>query len=128
MATPGVTGAVVWDSGVVLAKFLEHAADSQQLLLRRASGRPRIRMRPGGVRRRGSGSRSLYGAMILTMNWFGSHCPISAGPRNAFFDALFKAVGSINIIAEDLGVITKDVVQLRKSIGAPGMAVLQFGS
>ncbi|CAL5084182.1 unnamed protein product [Urochloa decumbens] len=49
-----------------------------------------------------------------------------AGPRNAFFDALFKAVGSINIIAEDLGVITEDVVQLRKSIGAPGMAVLQF--
>ncbi|KAH0851032.1 hypothetical protein HID58_095032, partial [Brassica napus] len=30
------------------------------------------------------------------------------------------------IIAEDLGVITKDVVELRKSIGAPGMAVLQF--
>ena len=26
------------------------------------------------------------------------------------------------------GVITEDVVQLRKSIGAPGMAVLQFGS
>ena len=58
MATPGVTGAVVWDSGVVLAKFLEHAVDSQQLLLRdaRASGRPRIRMRPGGVRRRAAGS------------------------------------------------------------------------
>ncbi|KAK3128140.1 hypothetical protein QOZ80_6BG0457500 [Eleusine coracana subsp. coracana] len=34
MATPGVTGAVVWDSGVVLAKFLEHAVDSRQLLLR----------------------------------------------------------------------------------------------
>lgn len=49
-----------------------------------------------------------------------------AGPRNAFFDAIFKAVGSINIIAEDLGVITEDVVQLRKTIGAPGMAVLQF--
>ncbi|GJN10946.1 hypothetical protein PR202_ga29096 [Eleusine coracana subsp. coracana] len=49
-----------------------------------------------------------------------------AGPRNAFFDALFKAVGKINIIAEDLGVITEDVVELRKSIGAPGMAVLQF--
>ncbi|TVU37764.1 hypothetical protein EJB05_11098, partial [Eragrostis curvula] len=49
-----------------------------------------------------------------------------AGPRNAFFDALFKAVGRINIIAEDLGVITEDVVELRKSIGAPGMAVLQF--
>lgn len=26
------------------------------------------------------------------------------------------------------GVITEDVVQLRKSIGAPGMAVLQFGN
>ncbi|KAI4319264.1 hypothetical protein MLD38_032886 [Melastoma candidum] len=25
---PGVTGAVVWDSGVVLGKFLEHAVDS----------------------------------------------------------------------------------------------------
>lgn len=30
------------------------------------------------------------------------------------------------IIAEDLGVITPDVVQLRQDIGAPGMAVLQF--
>ncbi|NP_001167823.1 4-alpha-glucanotransferase DPE1, chloroplastic/amyloplastic-like [Zea mays] len=49
-----------------------------------------------------------------------------AGPRNSFFDTLFKAVGRIDIIAEDLGVITEDVVQLRKSIGAPGMAVLQF--
>ncbi|RRT73817.1 hypothetical protein B296_00025006 [Ensete ventricosum] len=51
----------------------------------------------------------------------------SAGPGKAFFDAVFKAVGDIDIIAEDLGVITEDVVQLRKDIGAPGMAVLQFG-
>ncbi|XP_061372610.1 4-alpha-glucanotransferase, chloroplastic/amyloplastic [Gastrolobium bilobum] len=49
------------------------------------------------------------------------------GPGLSFFDAIFRAVGRINIIAEDLGVITEDVVQLRKSIGAPGMAVLQFG-
>ncbi|KAG6501439.1 hypothetical protein ZIOFF_041319 [Zingiber officinale] len=48
------------------------------------------------------------------------------GPGKAFFDAVFKAVGDIEIIAEDLGVITQDVVQLRKDIGAPGMAVLQF--
>lgn len=34
MTTPGVTGAVVWDSGVVLAKFLEHAVDARHLLLR----------------------------------------------------------------------------------------------
>ena len=30
------------------------------------------------------------------------------------------------IIAEDLGVITADVHELRQSIGAPGMVVLQF--
>lgn len=30
------------------------------------------------------------------------------------------------VIAEDLGVITPDVVELRESIGAPGMVVLQF--
>lgn len=30
------------------------------------------------------------------------------------------------IIAEDLGVITRDVVELREAIGAPGMVVLQF--
>ncbi|XP_021736637.1 4-alpha-glucanotransferase, chloroplastic/amyloplastic-like [Chenopodium quinoa] len=50
-----------------------------------------------------------------------------AGPGKSLFDAIFKTVGEIDIIAEDLGVITEDVVQLRKSIGAPGMAVLQFG-
>ncbi|KAJ6419543.1 4-ALPHA-GLUCANOTRANSFERASE DPE1 CHLOROPLASTIC/AMYLOPLASTIC [Salix viminalis] len=49
------------------------------------------------------------------------------GPGKSLFDAISRAVGKINIIAEDLGVITEDVVQLRKAIGAPGMAVLQFG-
>uniref|UniRef100_M1BDK8 4-alpha-glucanotransferase n=1 Tax=Solanum tuberosum TaxID=4113 RepID=M1BDK8_SOLTU len=49
------------------------------------------------------------------------------GPGKPLFDAILQAVGKINIIAEDLGVITEDVVQLRKSIEAPGMAVLQFG-
>lgn len=48
------------------------------------------------------------------------------GPREELFDAVKRAVGKIDIIAEDLGVITGDVVQLRKAIGAPGMAVLQF--
>ncbi|KAL4012962.1 hypothetical protein IC575_025110 [Cucumis melo] len=50
-----------------------------------------------------------------------------AGPGKSLFDAISRAVGKINIFAEDLGVITEDVVNLRKSIGAPGMAVLQFG-
>ncbi|KAK2996326.1 hypothetical protein RJ639_025199 [Escallonia herrerae] len=27
LGTPGVTGAVMWDSGVVLGKFLEHAVE-----------------------------------------------------------------------------------------------------
>ncbi|CAA2978276.1 4-alpha-glucanotransferase, chloroplastic amyloplastic [Olea europaea subsp. europaea] len=49
------------------------------------------------------------------------------GPGKSLFDAISKAVGDLNIIAEDLGVITEDVIQLRKAIGAPGMAVLQFG-
>nr|GMD49343.1 4-alpha-glucanotransferase, chloroplastic/amyloplastic [Ipomoea batatas] len=49
------------------------------------------------------------------------------GPGKPLFDSISRAVGKISIIAEDLGVITEDVVQLRKSIGAPGMAVLQFG-
>lgn len=35
----GVTGAVVWDSGVVLAKFLEHAADSGLLPALRGGAR-----------------------------------------------------------------------------------------
>ncbi|KAG4939189.1 hypothetical protein AAZX31_16G114900 [Glycine max] len=33
LGTPGVTGAVMWDSGVVLGKFLEHAVDSGMLVL-----------------------------------------------------------------------------------------------
>ncbi|WOL05382.1 protein N-lysine methyltransferase METTL21A isoform X2 [Canna indica] len=33
MSTPGVTGAVMWDSGIVLGKFLEHAFDSGTLSL-----------------------------------------------------------------------------------------------
>ncbi|XP_075660412.1 uncharacterized protein LOC142630316 isoform X2 [Castanea sativa] len=32
LTKPGVTGAVMWDSGVVLAKFLEHAVDSGLLI------------------------------------------------------------------------------------------------
>uniref|UniRef100_K7MIT7 Methyltransferase small domain-containing protein n=1 Tax=Glycine max TaxID=3847 RepID=K7MIT7_SOYBN len=33
LGTPGVTGAVMWDSGVVLGKFLEHAVNSGMLVL-----------------------------------------------------------------------------------------------
>ncbi|XP_073390551.1 4-alpha-glucanotransferase, chloroplastic/amyloplastic [Physcomitrium patens] len=49
-----------------------------------------------------------------------------AGPGSAFFTAMREAVGKIDVIAEDLGIITGDVIALRKEIKAPGMAVLQF--
>ena len=48
------------------------------------------------------------------------------GPGEDFFKGVFSVVGDAPIVAEDLGVITEDVVGLREAIGAPGMAVLQF--
>ncbi|XP_024381844.1 4-alpha-glucanotransferase, chloroplastic/amyloplastic [Physcomitrium patens] len=48
------------------------------------------------------------------------------GPGEDFFNAIRDAVGKLDIIAEDLGVLTPDVLALRKKIHAPGMAVLQF--
>lgn len=48
------------------------------------------------------------------------------GPGETFFKGIEKAVGGAPIVAEDLGVITKDVVDLREAINAPGMVVLQF--
>lgn len=48
------------------------------------------------------------------------------GPGVDLFIALEKAFGNIPILAEDLGVITADVIALRDAIGAPGMLVLQF--
>lgn len=48
------------------------------------------------------------------------------GPGIGLFEALSAQLGEVPILAEDLGVITKDVVQLRERIGAPGMVVLQF--
>jgi 4-alpha-glucanotransferase len=49
------------------------------------------------------------------------------GPGRAPFDAARAALGDLPLIAEDLGVITEPVKQLRLSLGLPGMAVLQFG-
>eukprot|EP00877_Chromochloris_zofingiensis_P009818 jgi/Chrzof1/508/Cz01g18120.t1 len=48
------------------------------------------------------------------------------GPGHELFDALMANLGNVPILAEDLGVITDDVVHLRQSIKAPGMVVLQF--
>jgi len=48
------------------------------------------------------------------------------GPGRALFDALRDALGDLPLVAEDLGHITKEVHELRKAIGVPGMKILQF--
>jgi 4-alpha-glucanotransferase len=48
------------------------------------------------------------------------------GPGDALFKAIAKALGPLPIIAEDLGVITPDVVALRRKFAFPGMRILQF--
>ncbi len=48
------------------------------------------------------------------------------GPGAALFDAVEKELGKLPIIAEDLGVITPEVVALRDKFQFPGMKVLQF--
>ncbi|PTA69533.1 4-alpha-glucanotransferase [Deinococcus arcticus] len=47
-------------------------------------------------------------------------------PGHAMFEAVLGALGELPIIAEDLGVVTPDVEQLRDDFQFPGMAVLQF--
>lgn len=48
------------------------------------------------------------------------------GPGMKLFDTLKSELGDLNIIAEDLGFLTKDVEKLLKDSGFPGMKVLQF--
>lgn len=48
-------------------------------------------------------------------------------PGRELFAAIGNALGELSIIAEDLGVITREVDQLRDDFGFPGMRVLQFG-
>jgi len=48
------------------------------------------------------------------------------GPGEKLFDAFVKTFPHLPIIAEDLGVITSDVVELRDKFNLPGMRVLQF--
>jgi 4-alpha-glucanotransferase len=49
------------------------------------------------------------------------------GPGNSFFDYLQQEVKDLPIIAEDLGEITPDVIELRNHFNLPGMKILQFG-
>ncbi len=47
-------------------------------------------------------------------------------PGKELFTVLKRAVGELPVIAEDLGVITPDVEELRDGFGFPGMKILQF--
>ena len=54
------------------------------------------------------------------------------GPGKHFFETISRELsesenGALPIIAEDLGVITPDVVELRDGFNLPGMKILQFG-
>ncbi|MCB1057958.1 MAG: 4-alpha-glucanotransferase [Acidobacteria bacterium] len=49
------------------------------------------------------------------------------GPGAELFEAFLRELGELPLVAEDLGVITPDVVALRDGFGLPGMHVLQFG-
>ncbi len=48
-------------------------------------------------------------------------------PGKALFAAIERALGKPPIVAEDLGLITPDVIELRDGCGFPGMRILQFG-
>jgi len=48
------------------------------------------------------------------------------GPGKRLFQYISKQLGTLPIIAEDLGVITPAITQMRQSLGYPGMKVLQF--
>jgi 4-alpha-glucanotransferase len=48
------------------------------------------------------------------------------GPGIDFFNAIEKRLGHLDIVAEDLGIITDEVLKLRDALGFPGMKVLQF--
>lgn len=48
------------------------------------------------------------------------------GPGIKLFNAIKKELGDINVIAEDLGFMTDEVIKFRRETGFPGMKVLQF--
>lgn len=47
-------------------------------------------------------------------------------PGKELFDEVFRQLGPVPVIAENLGVITEDVSKLMELAGLPGMKILQF--
>jgi 4-alpha-glucanotransferase len=48
------------------------------------------------------------------------------GPGAELFEVVETALGNLPIVAENLGVITPEVEEIRKRFGYPGMSILQF--
>ena len=48
------------------------------------------------------------------------------GPGQSFFDVMEQNLGELPLIAEDLGLITPEVITLRDRYNFPGMKILQF--
>ena len=48
------------------------------------------------------------------------------GPGAQFFEAIRKHMGDLPLIAEDLGVITQEVIELKQKFDFPGMRIMQF--
>jgi 4-alpha-glucanotransferase len=48
------------------------------------------------------------------------------GPGLVFFLTVKEELGDLPIIAEDLGVITQDVIDMREKLDLPGMRIIQF--
>ena len=48
------------------------------------------------------------------------------GPGQSFFEAMEQNLGELPLIAEDLGLITPEVIALRDRSHFPGMKILQF--
>ena len=49
------------------------------------------------------------------------------GPGLPFFQAVERQLGQLPLVAEDLGLITPEVIALRDELALPGMRVYQFG-
>ena len=49
------------------------------------------------------------------------------GPGAKLLDALSQAIPGLTMVAEDLGTITQEVDELRRTFAMPGIRVLQFG-
>ena len=75
--------------------------------------------------------RGLAAIWEIPVTGDGGHKQPAAGawhavPGRELLDCLARSLGSLPLVAENLGIITPEVEELRKSFGLPGMHVLQF--